>query len=199
MLTVTDLRRTGLQPCSFTVSTGTCAVLKGPSGSGKSLLLRALADLDINEGDVRAGGVRRASVPAPHWRRLVGYLPAEPGWWTDRIGDHFQDRDGATAFLEKLNLAPEILNRAVDTASTGERQRLALVRLLTLRPSVLLLDEPTSALDDDATAAVEALIAGHLDQGGTAVVVSHDDQQAERLGGVSLHMINGRLSTVNVS
>jgi len=60
-----------------------------PSGAGKSLLLRAIADLDPNEGTVKLDGMLREAVPAPHWRSQVTYVAAEPGWWGDTVQEHF--------------------------------------------------------------------------------------------------------------
>ena len=75
--------------------------------------------------------------------------------------------------------------------STGERQRLGLVRALALRPRVLLLDEPTSGLDDTATEAVERLIRERLDDGASVLWVTHDEAQARRLGRRSLWVTDG--------
>ena len=55
----------------------------GPSGSGKSLFLRALADLDPNEGDLRLDGESREAMSGPQWRRRVTYVAGESGWWDD--------------------------------------------------------------------------------------------------------------------
>ena len=63
-------------------NTGACAVVNGPSGSGKSLFLRTIADLDPNEGKVFLGDLPRASMPATRWPRNVVYQSAEePGDW----------------------------------------------------------------------------------------------------------------------
>src|ERR1700751_4416020 len=80
LLSVHNLRTSVLKPASFSLSAGECIAIQGPSGGGKTLLLRALADLDPNEGLVCLDGCDRAAMSGPEWRRLVGYLPAEPGW-----------------------------------------------------------------------------------------------------------------------
>ena len=91
MLEVKQLARPGLlQPASLCVAAGECGVIMGQSGSGKSVLARAIADLDPNEGDVLWRGQSRNAMPAPRWRRLVAYVPAESGWWDERVGDHFR-------------------------------------------------------------------------------------------------------------
>ena len=82
LLSIRDLRRLHLA-ASFDLDAGECVAVRGPSGSGKTQLLRAIADLDPNEGTVLLDGTPRETVPAPAWRRLVAYLPAEPGWGQD--------------------------------------------------------------------------------------------------------------------
>ena len=81
LLHVRDLRTSILKPASFSLSAGEAIAVRGASGAGKTLLLRAVADLDPNEGLVTLDGRDRSAIPGPEWRRLVGYVPAEPGWW----------------------------------------------------------------------------------------------------------------------
>ncbi len=173
------LRRSGLEPVSFELRAGECCVLGGPSGSGKTLLLRALADLDPSSGEVLLEGVGRDHIEAPIWRKRVGYLPSESGWWAARVRDHFVDWSVLQPAL--LGLPTSIGDQPVAQLSSGERQRLALLRLLEGQPAVLLLDEPTSALDAAATLAVEAMIAQRLQLGAGVVWVSHDNAQAQRV------------------
>ncbi|MBC8158803.1 MAG: ATP-binding cassette domain-containing protein, partial [Alphaproteobacteria bacterium] len=160
MLEISNLRGPHLGPVDLTLDAGECVAISGPSGAGKSLLLRAIADLDPSEGSVVLDGMMRESIPAPQWRSRVGYLPAESGWWAERVGDHFLDAANATvqSLLERLSLPGKSLDWEVGRLSTGEKQRLSLVRLLERGPRVLLLDEPTSALDDETRASVEAII-----------------------------------------
>ena len=83
MLRVDNLRLAPLPPLSFEIAEGECLAVEGASGSGKTRLLRALADLDPVEGLVFLDGAERDEVPAPQWRQLVRYVAAEPGWWSD--------------------------------------------------------------------------------------------------------------------
>ena len=93
MLHIANLSTNLVGPVSFDVPTGSCTALLGASGTGKSLLLRAIVDLDPNTGDVTAGDQARNSMSARSWRRLVAYVPSESGWWSDRVGEHFSSNE----------------------------------------------------------------------------------------------------------
>lgn len=192
-MSIRELERPGIGPIDLEVAAGECVALSGPSGAGKSLLLRALADLDPNTGEVAFDGVRRDTLPAPEWRKRIMYLAAEAGWWTERVGDHYSDQDGVLPILDRLRLPAAALEWSVERLSTGEKQRLALARLLELAPPVMLLDEPTAALDPKSRDAAEALIRERCESGSMALVVTHDTAQAERLGARRLILDNGRL------
>jgi UDP-glucose/iron transport system ATP-binding protein len=180
-LEVRDLRTSILQGASFTLSPAECIAVKGPSGAGKTLLLRAIADLDPNDGLVTLDGRDRSTIAAPEWRRLVGYVPAEPGWWAETAGDHLREWQAASAYLRNLGFSEETRTWPIARMSTGERLRLALVRALMVRPKVLLLDEPTAALDDASEAAVELLISSRIQTGLAVLWVTHDEAQAKRI------------------
>ena len=170
-----------LSPCNLAADAGETITLTGPSGSGKTLLLRALADLDPHRGIAWLDDRPATDFTAPDWRRRVCYLPAESHWWSDRVRDHFPHMDDAT--LSALGLPAEIPGWAVSRLSSGERQRLAVARLLSVQPEVLLLDEPTANLDPANTERVEHVIAGYRGRHRATVLwVSHDAGQRERLG-----------------
>ena len=195
------LRLSGLEsplagPFDFELDAGACAVITGPSGSGKSLFLRMVADLDPNRGEVWRDGVPRRSMSAPDWRREAPYVAADAGWWRDDVADHFApDRQRAARDLaERLGLDDGQFDGPVMRLSTGERQRLALIRALVLQSPLLLLDEPTSALDPEAVAQVEALLKKRLAAGLAILMVSHDARQAERLGATLWRMANRKLT-----
>ena len=181
MLEIQHLTRPGLAPVDMNLVEAECVAVSGPSGSGKSLLMRAIADLDPNSGDVRLDGRPRDAMPAPDWRRDVVYVPAEAGWWADRVADHFPDPGSATAMAERLGLPADAVGWEIARLSTGERQRLALIRAFLTRPKVLLLDEPTSGLDPEATDKVESLMLERIGGGLSVLLATHDEAQAARL------------------
>jgi ABC-type iron transport system FetAB ATPase subunit len=183
-----------LNQCSLAVSDGEIAAISGPSGSGKTVLLRAIADLDPNTGEVRLDGASRNSMSAPQWRRQVRFVPAEAAWWADRVADHFRSAGDAAERAAEIGLPPESLTWEVARLSTGEKQRLGLLRALEDAPSVLLLDEPTAALDPESEAMVEALLQRLQAKGTAIILVTHSSSQADRLSGRRYTMRDGRLS-----
>ncbi|POF28070.1 ABC transporter ATP-binding protein [Roseibium marinum] len=193
MLTIEKLRTPLVGPVDLALEKGSFTAISGPSGAGKSLLLRAIADLDRSSGFVALEGTEREKMPAPDWRRQVAYVPAESGWWADDVRDHFAEAPDLGGRLEAVGLK-DALSWQVSRLSTGERQRLALIRALQLGPKVLLLDEPTSALDPPAVARVEILMKDCTAKGCAILLVTHDPGQPERLGARHLYMENGRLS-----
>ncbi len=195
-LRLAGLRSALAGPFDLAVAAGQCIAVAGPSGSGKSLLLRMIADLDPNDGAVALDGRDRATFSAPAWRHRVIYCAAEPGWWHDTVAPHFSPgpiRDLAQALMPRLGLPAALFDSLVVRLSTGERQRLALIRALVLDPPVLLLDEPTGALDQDSTAQVETLLRERLEAGTAILLVTHSPEQAGRLGHQQFRMQERRL------
>jgi ABC-type iron transport system FetAB ATPase subunit len=186
----------------LTLESGELVFVSGPSGSGKSLLLRAVADLDPHQGEVWLGAEARSAMPASRWRRRVGLLPAESHWWADTVGDHFplpgepvaESPVDGDRLLADLGFEPEVRGWSVARLSTGERQRLALARLLAQAPEALLLDEATANLDPGNRERVERVVEGYRVGRDVAVLwVSHDPEQRERLGGRQLGIRDGGL------
>lgn len=190
-LRVRGLCFNGVGPIHLDVAAGSCVALGGPSGSGKTLLLRAMADLDDHQGEVYLDGRECRQMDAPSWRRRVAMLPAESAWWRDRVDDHFRVD---AADLARVGLPTEATTWAVSRLSSGEKQRLALLRLLANHPRALLLDEPTSNLDQDAITRVEQLIAEYRRDNNAAVLwVTHDGAQAARVAEQRLRLVDRQL------
>ena len=191
-LTLHALATDLLEPLDLHVAAGECIALRGPSGSGKSRLLRAIADLDPAQGSVSLGEEVRETMPAPHWRRRVGLLGAESQWWHDRVGDHFPAVDEER--LSRLGFSADVLQWEVSRLSSGEKQRLALARLLANEPEALLLDEPTANLDADNGARVEALVGQYREARSAAVIwIGHDPAQLARVAQRRFHIEERRL------
>lgn len=191
MLSVEQLKVGALPPLTFEVASGECLAVEGPSGAGKTRLLRAIADLDDAPGQIFLEGAERNEMTAPQWRERVRYCAAEPAWWTDTPRGAFPANIDATRLervLAAMGLEPEVLDRSIAVLSTGERQRLALARALADEPQVLLLDEPTAALDPQAAALVEELIKYQMLAGRSVILVSHDHDQIERLAHARLQL-----------
>lgn len=181
-----------LQPLDLDLEPGQCLALSGPSGSGKSLLLRAIADLDPHDGELGLDGTDHLAMSGPEWRRRVALLPAESHWWGERVGEHFSTPD--PALLAQLGFGEECLEWEVRRLSSGERQRLGLARMLANRPEVLLLDEPTANLDAANTERLEACVAAYRRERPAAVLwVSHDPAQRRRVASRGLLIGNGQL------
>jgi ABC-type iron transport system FetAB ATPase subunit len=164
------------------------AVMNGPSGSGKSLLLRAIADLDPSSGDVWLGTEARAAMKAHEWRKRVCYLPTESAWWFETVGEHFPQMD--MDYFHQLGFGDEVLGWKVSRISSGEKQRLALARCLSRSPEALLLDEPTASLDESRTLFVEELVTDYSKRRNAPVLwVSHNREQMERISKrvISIH------------
>ena len=109
------------------------------------------------------------------------------------FGVHFGDHVSAAALFPELGIAADALGWQVARLSTGERQRLALARLLLVRPDVMLLDEPTSGLDPGAVAMVEDILTKRLAAGAALLLVTHATEQAGRLATRRLRIDAGRV------
>jgi ABC-type sulfate/molybdate transport systems ATPase subunit len=184
LLRVEHLRIGDMTPLTFEVPSSECLAVEGASGAGKTRVLRAIADLEAAPGQVFLDGAERNEMTVIEWRGLVRYCAAEPAWWTDKPrGSMPEDPVGGRIerLMAALRLDMALLDRPIAQLSTGERQRLALVRALVDEPQVLLLDEPTSSLDPESIALVEELIRFHLLAGGSVVLVTHDRDQIDRL------------------
>lgn len=190
VLTIDKLTFRGRGPYSLQVSGAECAGIEGASGSGKTLLLRAIADLDPHGGELSLDSLLCSDVPAPSWRKKVAMLPAESCWWHDRVDEHFHDFNQVT--IEQLRLLGfnrDVGGWQISRLSTGEKQRLSALRLLENNPAALLLDEPTASLDEVNIGRVEKMFLDYSREHKVPVLwVSHDPAQLERVAGKCLYM-----------
>jgi putative ABC transport system ATP-binding protein len=172
-------------PYSLWTGENQCVGLSGKSGVGKSQLLKAIVDLIPHTGEVYLDGIACSDMPAPLWRKQVALVPAESLWWYDTVERHFPDLQHpflAGGWLEQLGFPKDVVTWQVSRLSTGERQRLALLRALVNEPRVLLLDEPTSGLDPIYTASYEEILSEYRQHKGCVFVwVTHDREQLLRV------------------
>lgn len=186
---------TVLEAVDLALTVGECVTLSAPSGTGKTRLLRAIADLDEHGGRIYVDDMECRQWEPPRWRCAVGLLPAESQWWYDTVAPHFPDT--APQQFDAVGFDNTVLDEKVAHLSSGERQRLALIRLLCNRPRVLLLDEPTSSLDVENTSRVEGLIETYRHEAGAAVIwVSHDLDQIQRVADRHYTIKHGRLASL---
>lgn len=194
--------KTVLDSLSAKIPEGATAIV-GPSGAGKSTLLRLLnrlADPDRGEIAYRDRPLRGYEPLA--LRREVSLVPQLPALLPGSVESNLRyaaelagEELDATRTLGLAGLDPSFARRDVSKLSVGEQQRAMLARALAQRPRVLLLDEPTSALDVAARDRIEATLAElRRELEISIVLVSHDPEQARRLGEWVLRIEAGRLA-----
>ncbi|MDD2441661.1 MAG: ATP-binding cassette domain-containing protein [Clostridiaceae bacterium] len=181
----------------------TCIV--GESGSGKTTLLRLLNKLiSCDRGTITYQGQDILDLDAVLLRRSVVMLPQNPAIYPGNVRDNLAI---GLAFAEKLPASDERLRQALaqvnlnkdldaksDLLSGGEKQRLALARLMLLEPDVYLLDEPSSALDENTERLIiEALVAAAKDNGKTLIMVTHTRQIAQAYADRTIEISGGRI------
>ena len=200
-----------LENISFDLHAGERVALAGPTGSGKTLLLRALALLDpVDAGAVEFQGRGLAAREIPGYRARVIYLHQRPALLPGSVEDNLRtplklavhrgktfDRAATLERLAGVDRGAEFLDREERHLSGGERQIVALLRAMQLNPDILLLDEPTAALDATSASAVETLVdawqADAQTTPRTTVWVSHSSDQVARVADRILQLRRGRL------
>ncbi|WP_444937819.1 ABC transporter ATP-binding protein [Microbulbifer sp. JMSA002] len=179
-LHIENLSNDLLQKVDLAIAPGEVVCLSGPSGSGKSRLLRAIADVDPHNGQISLGNNLQEAMSGHQWRRQVMLVPAQSAWWYETVGEHFNQPMGQA--LKILGFPDEATEWQVSRLSSGEKQRLALIRALSYTPQALLLDEPTANLDADTTSKVETWLMDEISKHQYPVIwVAHNREQIQRV------------------
>ena len=207
----TDVGPPALDSVDLAIEPGRVTAIMGPSGCGKSTLLNVVGGLDRpTGGEVVVDGVRidrlDEAATARFRRTKVGFVfqffhLLDDLSVADNVGvasmlagkGRRESRRIAEELLGQLGLAARA-NDYPTTLSGGERQRLALARAIVNRPAVLLADEPTGALDRRNGEMALALIEDLNRRGQTVLLVTHDDQLAERYAHRIVHLLDGRIA-----
>jgi putative ABC transport system ATP-binding protein len=193
-----------VEDATFEVRAGEVLAIVGPSGSGKSSLLRLLNRLDEpTNGTVYVEGIDYRQIEPCDLRRKLGMVNQRPYLFPGTVAENLQFgpmQRGETLSLDSIEqlLARVCLKgyatRSVANLSGGEAQRVSVARTLANSPLVLLLDEPTSALDETSKLEVESSIRNVVqEQGLTCVLVTHDTAQATRLAERAILLEAGRI------
>ena len=190
-----------LDGASLRVRAGEAVAIEGPSGSGKSSLVRALATLIEVEGAVLLDGEDARKIAPTDYRRRVAFLAQAPAMFPGTVAENLLagpalrgETADAPELLRTVGLDDSFLAREARSLSGGEKQRVALARALANRPEALLLDEPTAALDPAAGERIVALARECARRGLSVVMVTHVAAHAELLGGTRYRCEKGRIS-----
>lgn len=172
-----------LKNIEFKLEAGQVRVIMGPSGSGKSLLLRALADLDpVDAGQVWLDGSERAETSPRSWRRQVLYMHQNSPRLPGKVLQNLRATEGPDPLPQDFNPFELDYTQEAHELSGGEAQMMALTRALHTAPRVYLMDEATSALDSERALRVESEMRQRLSLGAAILWVTHDERIAERMG-----------------
>lgn len=190
---------------SFTVPEGSICAFLGPNGAGKTTTMRILATLEMpSAGTVRVGPHDAVSEPQAV-RRLLGYMPDDPGTVEDLLVDEYVELfarirglhgDARRREVERVVAFTglgRLLRRPVEGLSKGERQRLSLTRALLGQPRVLLLDEPAAGLDPRARVELREALKGLARLGVTVLISSHVLTELAELVDRAVIIANGEL------
>ncbi|MBA3912717.1 MAG: ATP-binding cassette domain-containing protein [Acidobacteriales bacterium] len=199
-----------VEDVSFALHRGEVLAVFGPSGSGKSSLLRLLNRLDEpTSGTAFIESQDYRTMLPQAVRRKLGMVTQRPFLFPGTVADNIRfgpaqrGQSVSEAAVEELLARvglPKFGDREVARLSGGEAQRVSFARTLANAPIVMLLDEPTSALDEAAKRGIEGVIQkiAH-EQGIACVLVSHDREQVARLSDRTLLLRQGEVVTLGAT
>lgn len=202
--------RTLVEDVSFSLHVGDVLAVVGPSGAGKTSLVRLLNRLDEpTSGTVYLDSRDYREIPPRELRRRVGLVLQRPHLFAGTVAENLAygpGQRGQTLSSREVEWRlgqvglPGFGERDAARLSEGEAQRVSLARTLANGPDVLVLDEPTAALDEGSREEVERTIRGVIEGAGlTCLLVTHDRDQARRLASRALLMREGRAVRVGAT
>jgi ABC-type uncharacterized transport system, ATPase component len=204
-----DGNKTILKKITAVINKGDYISIVGPSGSGKSTFLKLCCHLiSPSDGKLTYKGKSIMEHEPMKLRQEVAYCFQAPYLFGETVMDNVSfpytirgikaDLKRAEELFNLFNLDKDYLGKEVKSLSGGEKQRIALIRTLLLKPEVLLLDEVTSALDVDNTHIVEEVMKS-LNQDGTTILwVTHNLQQSKRHANKRLTIEAGEIKSLEV-
>lgn len=186
-----------IQNVSLQIATSERWAIVGPTGSGKTVLMRMLALLDPpTTGRILWKGTEPHGSQIPLFRRQAIYLGQRPAFSPGAVLDSLQrvfelqaagnqkfDRGAVEKMLAEVGWPSDFLSKNTSDLSGGERQVASLIRALQLNPELLMLDEPTAALDSQTAAKIEQIVAHWVEQdpARSTLWVTHDGAQRQRV------------------
>jgi putative ABC transport system ATP-binding protein len=189
-----------LRDIDWKVGGGQVTIVLGPTGSGKTSILRLLNRLDDpTSGEVRYMDRPVRSLSVRDLRREVGMVLQQPFLFEGTVLDNIlygAGLHGMEVDVEEITALVGIdggmLSQDVSTLSVGQSQKVSIARSVAVKPRVLLLDEPTSGLDPTSTFQIEEMLSGLVEALDlTCVFVTHHIEQARRLGHRAILIIDG--------
>ena len=188
---------------SLDIVTGAFLTIVGPSGGGKSTLLKLLANLiSPTSGEIDFKDKNINAYSPTNYRRQVSYCFQQPSLFGETVKDNLEfpfkirkqtpDQSKMEQVLESVDLKTDFLNKNITELSGGEKQRVALIRNLLFKPEVLLLDEITTGLDNDSKEIVHRLIQNVHKDNTTIIQVTHDNDEIHQAGQI-IKVAEGKL------
>lgn len=197
-----------LNNINFKVENGEKVIIIGPSGSGKSTFLRCLNFLEtIDSGEIIFEGKQiNEKTNLDEYRQNIGmvfqsfnlfnHLTVKENIMLAPVTLKLKSKEDAEKIakelLKKINLSSKA-NKYPNQLSGGEKQRVAIVRALAMKPKVMLFDEPTSALDPEMVGEVLNLMKDLASNGMTMVIVTHEMEFAKEIGSRIVFMDKGKI------
>lgn len=211
-MAILDLQKVGfevdgkelLKDITLQVQAGDWLTIEGPSGSGKSLLLKLIASLlTPTAGNIYFNGQDQTTFNKVDYRKQISYCFQQPSLFGQTVKDNLLfpfairniafDEQRAITALANVDLPKEFLEKEIKTLSGGQKQRVALIRNLLFPPKILLLDEITTGLDAQTKDIVNHLLVGYQHEGMTMLSVTHDEREISEADHL-IRIVSGRMA-----